>query len=272
MTIQRTYRTTVQPAAAVARRGGPALSAQKGNDMNCNRTFQNRTSRIAAGSLAAAAAMLCASSAWSLTATQIGPSGKSYASAGVVCGLDPVAGMSPMIQAGLYNPKKGASATVLLNGAPIANVTFAAPDATVTLPNGLDTVSVVLSKRVADDYAFDALPVGNQANVCVPDTSANTVSADLEYAASQKSYATVTPGCALNGATGMAQPFVNLFDNGTWLLNVSVNNAPLTQLNGVTRRSTPVFLAPGLNVIAAVNGSLSTDYYVRDGGTGTCTL
>lgn len=231
-----------------------------------------RSFRIATQSLAAAATTLLATSAWSLTAIQIGPSGKSYASASVVCGLDPVIGMSPQVQAGLYNPKKGASATILLNGAPVANVTFAAPDASVTLPNGLDTVSVALSKRVVDDYAFDALPVGNQANVCVPDTSANTISGDLEYAASQKSYATVTPGCALNGATGTPQPFVNLFDNGTWLLNVSVNNVALTQLNGVTRKSTPVFLAPGLNVIAAVNGTQSTDYYVRDGGTGTCTL
>jgi hypothetical protein len=34
----------------------------------------------------------------------------------------------------------------------------------------------------------------------------------------------------------------------------------------------PIFLSPGLNVISAANGSLSTDYYVRDGGTGTCSL
>lgn len=232
---------------------------------------RHRTSRIAIP-LAAAATALLASSAWSLTPIPVGPSGKSYASANIVCGLDPVAGMSPRVQAGLYNPKKGASATILLNGAPVANVTFAAPDASVTLSNGLDTVSVALSKRVADDYAFDAVPAGNEANVCVPDTSANIVSGDLETAASQKSYATVTPGCALNGATGTAQPFVNLIDNGTWLLNVSINNVALTQLNGVTRKSTPVFLAPGLNVIAAANASQSTDYYVRDGGTGSCTL
>jgi hypothetical protein len=64
---------------------------------------------------------------------------------------------------------------------------------------------------------------------------------------------------------------VNLFDNGTYLLNVSVNNVPLTQLS-TSRRSTPVFLAPGLNVISAANGAVSTDYYVRDGGDGSCTL
>ena len=111
-----------------------------------------------------------------------------------------------------------------------------------------------------------------QPNMCIPDTAGNIVSGDLEYAASNKSYATVIPGCALNGATGHEQPYINLFDNGTYLLNVSVNNIPLTQLNSTTRKSTPVFLSAGLNVISAANGSLSTDYYVRDGGDGSCTL
>jgi hypothetical protein len=81
----------------------------------------------------------------------------------------------------------------------------------------------------------------------------------------------VIPGCAWNALTGRAQPYVNLFDDGTYLLNVSVNNVPLTQL-GISRKSTPVFLAAGLNVISAANGALSTDYYVRRGGEGTCTL
>jgi hypothetical protein len=31
-------------------------------------------------------------------------------------------------------------------------------------------------------------------------------------------------------------------------------------------------LGAGVNVISAANGFLSTDYYVRDGGDGTCTL
>jgi hypothetical protein len=103
------------------------------------------------------------------------------------------------------------------------------------------------------------------------DTGGNTFSGGVEYGASGKSSATVTPGCALNAATGRPQPYINLFDNGSYLLNVSVNNVPLTQL-GTTRPHTPVFLSAGLNVIAAANASLSTDYYVRDGGTGTCTL
>ena len=71
--------------------------------------------------------------------------------------------------------------------------------------------------------------------------------------------------------SGKAQPFVNVFDNGTFLLNISVNNIPLTQLNGITRRSTPVFLSAGLNVISAADPA-TTDYFVRDGGSGTCTL
>jgi hypothetical protein len=69
----------------------------------------------------------------------------------------------------------------------------------------------------------------------------------------------------------VAQPYVNLFDNGGYLLNVSVNGDPLTQLSA-TRPHTPVFLGAGPNVISAANGYLSVDYYVRDGGDGTCVL
>jgi hypothetical protein len=75
----------------------------------------------------------------------------------------------------------------------------------------------------------------------------------------------------LNPATGQAQLYVNLFDNGSYVLNVSVNSVPLTQLSA-TRPHTPVFLPAGLNVISAANGSLATDYYYRDGGNGTCVL
>jgi uncharacterized protein YdeI (BOF family) len=207
---------------------------------------------------------------WALTGVQVGASGKTYASADVQCALHPVAGMAPMVQAGLYNPKKNSSGTVSLNGSAVATVTFLGPDTTVWLANQVNSVGVALSRTQADSYAFDAS--SNQVNVCIPDTRGNTVGGGVEYAASYKSYATVTPGCALNPATGRAQPFVNLFDNGTFLLNVSANNVALTQLNGVTRKSAPVFLSPGWNVISAANGAVSTDYFVRDAGTGTCTL
>ena len=222
--------------------------------------------------VALAALMALGNSAWAATGIQVGGSGKTYASTDVQCALHPVAGMSPLVKAGLYNPKRASSATVSLNDSPVATVTFFNPDADVWLANQVNTVVVALGKRSADSYTFDAtLSYPGQPNICIPDTAGNTISGDLEYAASSKSYATVVPGCALNALTGQAQPYVNLFDNGTYLLNVSINNVPLTQL-GQSRPHTPVFLAPGLNVISAANGSLSIDYYVRDGGTGSCTL
>lgn len=232
----------------------------------------NRRSWFAAAALACAAVLAPGAPAMALTGVQVGASGATYASAAIQCALNPETGMGPSVRAGLYNPKKGASATVSLNGKAVATVTFANPDTTVWLASGINTVVVSVNKKTVDRYTFDATSAANEANVCMPDTSGNTITGDLEYGASLKSYAVVTPGCALNAATGRAQPFVNLFDNGRYLLNVSVNNAALTQLNGTTRLRVPVFLAPGLNVISAANGSLSTDYYVRDGGSGTCPL
>jgi hypothetical protein len=208
--------------------------------------------------------------AGALTGVQVGASGMTYASADMQCGLHPVTGMAPMVQAGLYNPKKNASATVSLNGTAFATVTFASPEAIAWLANGPNTVVVTVNKPKSDSYSFDAQSA--QPNVCIPDTTANTVSGELEYAFSGKSYATVNPGCAMNGLTGRAQPYVNLFDSVPYvLLNVSINNVPLTQLYE-TRPHTPVFLAAGLNVISAAYGAISTDFYVRDGGTGICTL
>ncbi len=224
-------------------------------------------------SLVFLAVMAFGTPAWAATGVQVGASGKTYASAGVQCALHPIEGMAPVVQAGLYNPKKTTSATVWLNDAAVATVTFLNPDTDVWLANGANAVVVALNRKTADTYTFDAsLTYSGQPNVCIPDTSGNTVANDLETAASGKSSATVTPGCAWNPLTGTAQPFVNLFDNGSYLLNVSVNNVPLTQLDGRTRTHTPVFLSAGLNVIAAANASLSTDYYVRDGGGGSCTL
>lgn len=223
-----------------------------------------------AGALAAA---LGVGSASALTGIQIGASGKTYASAEVTCAMHPANGMAPAVQAGLYNPKRGARATVSLGGVPITSVSFAAPDATVWLANGSNSVDVALSRRVADAFVFDATPdFPGQANVCIPDTRSNTIAGAVEYAQSLKSYATVMWGCALNPKTGTAQPYVNLFTNGVYLLNVSVNNVALTQLDGKTRTHAPVFLSPGLNVISAANASVSTDYYVRDGGSGRCSL
>lgn len=219
----------------------------------------------AAGASVAAMALGASAQAASV---QIGGSGKTYASIAVQCTVDPSSGsLTPSIEAGLFNPKRGASAAVWLDGSPVATVTADQPSTDVRLSDGDHTVLVALSRKTADSYPFHVTP-----GLCNL-TAGNTFSADrtLEYAASGKSYATVTPGCALNGATGRAQPYVNLFDNGGFLLNVSINGTPLTQLSA-TRPHTPVFLSAGLNVISAANGSLSTDYYVRDGGPGTCTL
>lgn len=204
------------------------------------------------------------------TGIQVGRSGKSYASSAIQCALHPTLGMSPLVYAGLYNPKRRATATVSLNDTSIATVNFYTPETQVWLDKRINTVAVSLNRRTRDTYTFDA--TSSQLNICIPNTSGNTISGDLEFAASSKSYTGNVIGCAWNPATQQAQPFVNLFDNGTYLLNVSINGVPLTQLNGTTRKHTPVFLSAGLNVISAANGPTSTDYYVRDGGTGTCTL
>lgn len=217
------------------------------------------------GALAVAAAP--GTSAWAAAATQIGPSGKTFASSTVQCAADTVGVLNPTVQAGLLDPKRGTSADVSLNGSVVAAVTAAAPVATLLLPAGSNTVKVTLNKKTADTYGPYTVGVGQCSTV------GNWFSADgtLEYAASGKSYATVTPGCAWNAANGQPQPYVHLFDNGGYLLNVSVNGVPLTQLSE-TRPHTPVFLSAGWNVISAANAGLSTDYYVRNGGDGTCTL
>lgn len=211
------------------------------------------------------AALLLSASAHAATTVQVGDSGKTYAWVAVGCS-DPVTGQQgPTVEVGLFNPKRSASATVSLDGTPIATVNADQPAAYVRLPDGQHAVVVALNKKVADSYPFHVTP-----GQCV---SGNWFSSDgtLEYAASGKSYATVTPGCALNPATGRAQWYVNLFDNGGFVLNVSVNGTPLTQLSA-THPHTPVFLGAGLNTISAANGSLSIDTYVRDGGQGVCAL
>ena len=225
---------------------------------------------LSSGVVAFAAVMALSGSAWAATTVQVGASGNTFASTWVRCATDPTKDtFSPVVEAGLFNPTTKTRGTVSLNGTPVANVTSVDPSTYVWLADGDNTVVVALNNRAADSYTFTV-----PANTCdLPDTSGNTYSPDgtLEYAASGKSYATVTPGCALNAKTGLTQPYVNLLDNGSYLLNVSVNGVSLTQLSTL-RPHTPVFLSAGQNVISAANGSLSTDYYVRDGGDGRCTL
>jgi hypothetical protein len=242
----------------------PAPSIQEWEPrMNCKKM-------LFSGVVALVAVVTLDAAAQAVTDVQIGASGKTFASAVVQCATHPDTDrMLPVVDAGLFNPKRAASAAVSVNGAFVATVTTVDPVAEVWLAEGDNTVVVALGKKTADSYVFTVSPY----ECTLPDTSGNTFSADgtLEYAASGKSYATVTPGCALNASTGQAQPYVHLFDNGSYLLNVSVDGVPLTQLSTYNRH-TPVFLSAGQNVISAANGSLSVDYYVRDGGDGRCVL
>lgn len=226
---------------------------------------------VVSSGIVAFAAMLAANgSACAASPVQVGASGKTYASSAVQCAANPATGtLAAVVEAGLFNPTARTRGTVSLNGALVANVTSTDPSTQVWLADGNNTVVVALNKKTADSYAFNVQP-----GLCdLPDTSGNTISPDgvWEYAASGKSRATVTPGCAWNPNTGLPQPYVHLVDNGTYLLNVSVNGVPLTQLSA-THPNTPVFLSAGQNVISAANGFVSIDYYVRDGGDGTCVL
>lgn len=221
---------------------------------------------------AALTALACVSgpTAQAATTVQVGASGKTFASSAVQCGVHPSTGArAPWVQVGLFNPLPKTEAKLRLNGVKQQELQAEAPTADLWLPVGTHTIELSLSKRLGDTYVFSV--ASGQCDL-VP-TPGNFYSPDgsLEYAASGKSYLGVVPGCALNPATGLAQPFVNLFDNGSFLLNVSVNGSPLTQLSALRPR-VAVFLAAGPNVVTAANGSLSTDRFVRDGGTGSCTL
>jgi len=206
--------------------------------------------------------------AFAAITVQIGTSGKTFASSAPQCAINPATGISsPSVQAGLFNPTLRAEAELRLNGVKLKELEAATPSADIWLADGTNTVALVLSKRVVDTYVF-AVASGQ---CSLPPGNFYSADGTLEYAASGKSYLTVAPGCALNPATGLTQPFVNLFDNGNFLLNVSVNGVPLTQLS-TTRPRALVFLGAGRNLITAVNGGLSTDTFFRDGGTGTCVL
>lgn len=221
--------------------------------------------------LASAALMLLGATALAATGTVlIGASGKTYADSAVQCAAHPVTGVStPLVRAGLFNPRRSTEGKVRLDGTLVQPVDAETPSADVWLSAGNHTVVVALERKPADSYGYAVAP--DQCQPVLP--AGNFLSSDgtLEYAASGKSYLSVVPGCALNPATGLTQPFVNLFDNGSFLLNVSVNGVPLTQLSALRPRAV-VFLGSGRNLITAANGLLSTDTFVRDGGSGQCVL
>jgi hypothetical protein len=229
--------------------------------------LQNILLSTSAALIAAAGVSTSASAA---NTVQIGTSGRTFASAAALCAVNPATGVnSPTVQAGLFNPTPHAEAVVRLNGVKLKELQGSKPVVDVWLADGSNSVTVRLSRRPTDTYVFQVI----SGQCTLPATPGNFYSADgtVEYAASGKSYLTAAPECALNPVTGSTQPFVNLFDNGGFLLNVSVNDVALTQLSAL-RPHALVFLSAGLNVITAANGALSTDTFVRDGGTGTCVL
>ena len=72
-----------------------------------------------------------------IAGVQVGASGKTYASSAVTCAADPITNqLSPVVEAGLFNPKRGTSASVSLNGTVVATVTTADPAADVWLADG----------------------------------------------------------------------------------------------------------------------------------------
>lgn len=202
------------------------------------------------------------------TSVQIGTTGKTFASTAAQCAINPATGLNaPTVQAGLFNPTPRAEADLRLNGVKLKELQATTPTADLWLADGSNTVTVALSKKQTDTYVF-AVTSGQ---CSLPPGNFYSADGSVEYAASGKSYMLVVPGCAFNPGTGLTQPFVNLFDNGSFLLNVSVNGVPLTQMSA-TRPRALVYLSPGQNTITAVNGGLSTDTFFRDGGTGTCVL
>lgn len=201
--------------------------------------------------------------AFGATNVQIADSGRSFSSTLVRCHANPDTGdLAPAVIVGLFNPKPIARADVTLNGSIIGTLT--ADDnrrIEVWLKENENVISVDFPKGKSDLYTFDAPP-----DVCaLPEPIGNRFSADglTEYAASEKSYATVNTSCAFNPKTGSDQSYINLFVSGNFLLNVSLNGIPLTQL-GPRRPNTHIFLDPGRNVISAANGFLTVDHYIRD--------
>ncbi len=205
-----------------------------------------------------------------VSSLSVGDSGRSYASSRISCAAAPDGtALVPVAWVGLFSPAASDRALAWLNRNPVARLSYVRPLARLPLAYGSNSAAVAFSRRVIDRYAFEVPAIA-----CAMDESqGNTYSADgtLEYGAAVKSYATVLPGCAVNPLTGVAQPYLNLFDGGDYLLNVSINGEALTQL-GPTRPHTVVFLVAGRNVISVADASQSTEYYVRDTGDGMCDL
>ena len=68
---------------------------------------------LTSGVVAFAAVMALSGPAWAATTIQVGASGKTYASSAVQCAADPTTGkLSPVVEAGLFNPTTKVRGTV----------------------------------------------------------------------------------------------------------------------------------------------------------------
>lgn len=95
------------PARAPAVRFTPARFAGQAGESG----MRDKGMLLAAAGASVAAMALGASA--QAASVQIGGSGKTYASIAVQCTVDPSSGsLTPSIEAGLFNPKRGASAAV----------------------------------------------------------------------------------------------------------------------------------------------------------------
>ena len=74
--------------------------------------------------------------AQTVTTVTVGPSGKTFASSAVQCAANPAGDQAATVEAGLFNPKPNASATISLNGNLVAQVDATTPVSNIWLANG----------------------------------------------------------------------------------------------------------------------------------------
>ena len=109
---------------------------------------------VFSGFVALIAGLALGATAFAATTLQIGASGKTFASNAVACAPNASGDLAPVIDAGLYQPRANAKATVSLNGTDVATVTTANPVSKVWLRDGTNTVVVALNKKTADSYTL----------------------------------------------------------------------------------------------------------------------
>jgi hypothetical protein len=143
------------------------------------------------------------------------------------------------------------------------------PDTELWLANGLNAVVVTLDRRTADSYSFDAS--SGQQNYCIPDTSGNNKAADHRIRGQSE--------VLRHGGAGLCVQCTH--GSGTAVCeSVRQWNLPAQRFRQQrAAHATQHFAQEHAGVSGAgpqchlrANGAVSTDYYVRDGGDGSCTL